>query len=618
MKHHRRLHPEAGPRLDADGGHRRLRRWWRRTRIGISQFPDVDFPTINVSVTWEGAAPEVDRERRRRAARGGAGPGRGRAQRITSTSRQGGASITVELDLVARRRPRAAGRADQGRAGAAPPAARHRPAGRSPRPTPRTSRSCGSACPGPFPQQVLADYARYRVKEKLQTVPGVGEVTLGGYLERNVRIWVDADAAGRARADRRRRASRALAARARRAARPAASRPRAARSTCACSARRSTSTTLRQHRGRASSDGAPVYLEDVALVEDGFEDVRRHRARQRRARAGPGHPQAARRQRGGGGAGRARRRSTRSSKTLPEGMELGINFDSTQLHRGVGPRDRARAAAGGAAHRARVLAVPRLAARARSTWCSRSRCRCSGTVAVIYFLGFTLNTFTLLGAGAGGRHRRRRRDHGAGEHLPPRRERARTACAPRARAPHEITFAALAATLAVIAIFLPVVFMKGVDRQVLLPVRRHALRRGAALVRRGDHAGAGALRAAPRRRRARAAAGSAAAVDRGFERLARALRAGCSRAALRRPLRGAGWRRRCCSSASIVAFRDAAERVRAVAGPEPAHGPPADRGRLRPRRRPTGCSSRPRRSSTRSPEVERVVRRGRRLRRRAA
>ena len=29
------------------------------SRIGISQFPDVDFPTISVSVTWEGAAPEV-------------------------------------------------------------------------------------------------------------------------------------------------------------------------------------------------------------------------------------------------------------------------------------------------------------------------------------------------------------------------------------------------------------------------------------------------------------------------------------------------------------------------------------------------------------------------------
>ena len=29
------------------------------SRIGISQMPDVDFPTITVSITREGAAPEV-------------------------------------------------------------------------------------------------------------------------------------------------------------------------------------------------------------------------------------------------------------------------------------------------------------------------------------------------------------------------------------------------------------------------------------------------------------------------------------------------------------------------------------------------------------------------------
>ena len=28
-------------------------------RIGVSQMPDVDFPTVSVNVTWEGAAPEV-------------------------------------------------------------------------------------------------------------------------------------------------------------------------------------------------------------------------------------------------------------------------------------------------------------------------------------------------------------------------------------------------------------------------------------------------------------------------------------------------------------------------------------------------------------------------------
>ena len=29
-------------------------------RIGVSQMPDVDFPTITVNITWEGAAPEVE------------------------------------------------------------------------------------------------------------------------------------------------------------------------------------------------------------------------------------------------------------------------------------------------------------------------------------------------------------------------------------------------------------------------------------------------------------------------------------------------------------------------------------------------------------------------------
>jgi multidrug efflux pump len=84
-----------------------------------------------------------------------------------------------------------------------------------------------------------------------------------------------------------------------------------------------------------------------------------------------------------------------------------------------------------------------------------------GTVAVIYFLGYTLNTFTLLGLSlavglvvddavmvmenifrhaAMGKDRMKAAEEGT----------------------KEITFAALAATLAVIAIFLPVIFMSGI------------------------------------------------------------------------------------------------------------------------------------------------------------
>ncbi|MDO8756962.1 MAG: efflux RND transporter permease subunit, partial [Elusimicrobiota bacterium] len=33
--------------------------WVGYSRMGVSQMPDVDFPVVNVAVTWEGAAPEI-------------------------------------------------------------------------------------------------------------------------------------------------------------------------------------------------------------------------------------------------------------------------------------------------------------------------------------------------------------------------------------------------------------------------------------------------------------------------------------------------------------------------------------------------------------------------------
>jgi multidrug efflux pump subunit AcrB len=84
-----------------------------------------------------------------------------------------------------------------------------------------------------------------------------------------------------------------------------------------------------------------------------------------------------------------------------------------------------------------------------------------GTIAVVYFLGFTLNTFTLLGLSLA-----------VGlvvddavmvmENIFRRAEMGKDKRRAASEGTKEITFAALAATLAVIAIFLPVVFMNGV------------------------------------------------------------------------------------------------------------------------------------------------------------
>ena len=80
-EHHRGLHPAAGPRLDADGGDRRLRRGRRHAASASASSRTSTSRPSPCRSTWEGAAPEVDRERRRRDPRGGAGPGRGRHAR---------------------------------------------------------------------------------------------------------------------------------------------------------------------------------------------------------------------------------------------------------------------------------------------------------------------------------------------------------------------------------------------------------------------------------------------------------------------------------------------------------------------------------------------------------
>src|SRR4029079_15485226 len=84
-----------------------------------------------------------------------------------------------------------------------------------------------------------------------------------------------------------------------------------------------------------------------------------------------------------------------------------------------------------------------------------------GTVAVVYFCGFTLNTFTLLGLSLA-----------VGlvvddavmvmENIYRHAEMGKDRVRASSEGTKEITFAALAATLAVIAIFLPVAFMSGV------------------------------------------------------------------------------------------------------------------------------------------------------------
>jgi len=497
------------------------------SRIGISQFPDVDFPTISVGVTWEGAAPEVVENDVVEILEEALIQVEG-VRSITSSSRQGGASITVELDLA-----RDVDLALQDVQTKVSQAQQRLPRDMDP---PVISKSNPEDQPilwvglsGAFPQRMLSDYSRYRLKEKLQTVPGVGEITLGGYLERNVRIWVDASRldekgltvtdviaalrrehvelpAGRLEGDGREVNVRVL-------------------------GEAVDLATLRRIVVREVS-GSPVYLEDVSIVEDGFEDIRRLS----RVNGEPAQGLGVRKQRGANAVAVARGvKATLAEveKTLPEGMKVGLNFDSTKFIED-------------SVHEIQIELLLSVLLTALVCWLFLGSLSSTlnvvlaipmsllGTVAVIYFLGFTFNTFTLLAlALAVGivvddaimvleniyRH---------GEMGKGRVQAAREGT-------KEITFAALAATLAVVAIFIPVVFMKGV-------VGKFFLQFGVTLCLAVLLSYVEAMTLAPARcaqfldtsREGRSRIGRL--VDRGFERLAglygRALRSGLKRPAL--------------------------------------------------------------------------------------
>ncbi|WP_437954961.1 efflux RND transporter permease subunit [Sorangium sp. So ce119] len=443
------------------------------SRIGISQFPDVDFPTITISATLEGAAPEIMEHDVVEPLEEAAVQVEG-IRSITSTSRQGSASVTIELDLS-----RDVDVALQDVQTKISQAQRNLPLDLDP---PVVSKSNPEDQPimwvglsGPFSPQLVADIARYRLKEKLQTVPGVGELTLGGYLERNVRIWIDADrlaAKGLTVADvtdaLRRQHIELPAGRLETEGREVNVRVMGEALDLATFKR----IVIRQGNpaaqpgaatagptGPPSSARATVYLEDVALIEDGFEDVRRLA----RVNGEPAQGLGVRKQRGSNAvevAQGVRAALAEVQKTLPEGMEVGVNFDSTKfIEESV--------------HEIELELGMAIALTALVCWMFLGSLSSTinvvlaipmsllGTVAAIYFLGFTLNTFTLLGLSLAvgivvddaimvleNIHR----------HAEGGKDRVRAAREGTA----EITFAALAATLAVVAIFIPIIFMEGV------------------------------------------------------------------------------------------------------------------------------------------------------------
>ena len=422
------------------------------SRIGISQRPDVDFPVINVSVSWEGAAPEVVENDVLQPLEEAIIQVEG-VKSLQATARQGGGNVSVELAIE-----RNVDLALQDVTAKVQQAQRQLPRDIDP---PVISKSNPEDHPilwlgisGPFPRQVLADFARYRVKERLQTIPGVGEITEGGAITRNLRIWVDAEALDARGLT----VTEIIAALQREHVELPAGRIETAGREVNVRVLGEAMDLETLRRIVVRPGVSPVYLSDVALVEDGFEDIRRLA----RINGQPGMGIGVRKQRGANAVAVAqavRAEMERVRAELPDGMSLGINFDSTKfIEDSVHEIERELLIAvlltalvcwlflGSLSSTMNVvLAIPM---------------SLLGTVAVIYFLGFTLNTFTLLALGLA-----------VGivvddaimvmENIYRHGESGEDRVTAAREGTKEITFAALSATLAVVAIFLPVVFMQG-------------------------------------------------------------------------------------------------------------------------------------------------------------
>jgi multidrug efflux pump len=423
-------------------------------RIGISQFPDVDFPTINVSATWEGAAPEVIENEIVETLEEALIQVEG-VRTLTSSSRQGSANITVEIELS-----RDVDLALQDVQAKVSQAQRRLPRDMDPpicsKQNPEDQPIMMARLAGPYPQRVLSDYVRYGLKEKLQTIPGIGEITLMGTLERNIRIWLDA-----ARLDEKNlTVSDVIAALQREHIElPAGRLETSGREVNVRVLGEAVDLeTLRQIVVR-EVNGSPLYLSDVALVEDGFEDVRRLA----RMDGGPAQGIGIKKQRGANAVALAK--SVRAAiddyaKTLPPDMTVGITNDSTEFIRE-------------SVNEIQFELLLSVALTAFVCWLFLGSLSSTlnvilaipmsllGTVAIIYFLGFTFNTFTLLALALA-----------VGivvddaimvmENIFRHREGGKALVPAALEGTKEIAFAALAATLAVVAIFAPVVFMKGI------------------------------------------------------------------------------------------------------------------------------------------------------------
>jgi hydrophobe/amphiphile efflux-1 (HAE1) family protein len=428
------------------------------TRMGISQLPDVDFPVVSISVSYPGAAPEIIESNVVDVLEDAVMTIEG-VRSVSSTSSFGQARITVEFNL-----DRDISLAFQDVQNKVTAAQRSLPKDLDPPVLRKTNPEDQpimwltlSSDRHTTPQ--IMRYVKDVLRDKLSSVSGVGDVLLGGYVDPNLRVWVSRKKLDRYELNATDVVDAIQAEHSELPAGQVTSGPKEydVRTLGEASTPEEFGDIVISHRG-----GQPVYtriqLKQVAKVEDGLADIQRIS----RANGLPAVGLGIQKQRGSNAVAVAhavKARVAQLQKQLPAGMKLAINFDTTHfIEQSVGEFYFTLVLS--------ALATAFVCWLFLGSWTATLNVILAiptsiiGTFIALYFFGFTLNTFTLLGLSLA-----------IGivvddaimvlENIVRHREAGEGQVEAAYKGARQIQFAALAATLAVIAIFLPVAFMRG-------------------------------------------------------------------------------------------------------------------------------------------------------------
>ncbi|MBO9666231.1 MAG: efflux RND transporter permease subunit, partial [Bdellovibrio sp.] len=432
------------------------------SRMGLSQLPDVDFPTVSVSVTLDGAAPEVMETQVvdviESALMGVEG-----VQSITSSSKTGSATITVEFSLD--RNIDLALQDVQAKVSGAqrlltddvdsPTISKTNP---DDQPILWLALTYDKNNP-----EFLMKYARDYLKDRFTTVDGVGDIFLGGYTDPVLRVFVNTkklptynisvnDVVDAIKNEHSELPGGYI--------ETAKNNYNVRTMGEAKTVDEFKNIVISKRAGTANQDPTNmVKISQVADVSMGLDNVTRISRFNGQTALGLG----IRKQRGTNAVAVAKAVKAKAEEIqsqLPEGMKIAVNFDSTQfIEKSVGELTH---------HLILAVILTSLVCWAfLGSWSATFNVLLSiptsllGAFIGLYFLGYTLNTFTLLGLTLA-----------IGivvddaimvlENIFRYNEDGRGQIESAILGSREISFAAMAATAAVIAIFLPVAFMKGI------------------------------------------------------------------------------------------------------------------------------------------------------------